>query len=119
MAKNKVTLREFFHVMNNTDQDIDMSVDGTDTYMAVCFGDIKFTPEAEKEFGDCLDNLHVNGRSIEGEDADYDQYEEYWDGNSDDGGRLRKAEILLHALAGYCSCSDYDKWFEGKEAKLI
>ena len=119
MTRNKVTLREFFHVMNASDNDIDMSVDGTDTCMAVCFGDIKFTPEGEKMFGDCLDNLHVDGQCIVGEDSDYDQYYEYWEGDGDDGGRLRTAEILLHALAGYCSCSDYDKWFEGDDAKLI
>ena len=120
MAKTNVTLREFFHVMNSTDKDIDMSVDGTDTCMAVCFGDIKFTPEGEKMFGDCLDNLHVEGGCIiMGEDADYDKYDEYYEGDSEDGGRLRTAEILLHALAGYCYCEDYDKWFEGDDAELI
>jgi hypothetical protein len=119
MAKKNVTLREFLHIMNTTDNDIDMSVDGTDTYMAVCFGDIKFTPEGEKMFGDCLDKLHVDGRCIVGEESDYDQYDDYLEGESEDGGLLRTAEILLHALAGYCSCSNYDKWFEGDDAKLI
>lgn len=116
MANKNVTLREFFHVMNSFDNDIDMSVDGTDTYIAVCFGDIKFTPEGEKMFGDCLDNLHVEGGCvIMGEDADYDKYDDYYG----DGGRLRTAEILLHSLAGYCTCEDYDKWFLGEDAKLI
>lgn len=120
MANKNVTLRQFFHVMNSFDNDIDMSVDGTDTYIAVCFGDIKFTPEAEKMFGDCLDNLHVEGGCvIMGEDSDYAKYDEYYEGNSEDGGRLRTAEILLHSLAGYCDCEDYDKWFEGDNAKLI
>lgn len=119
MAKKNVTLREYLHAMNATDNDIDMSVDGTDTYMAICFGDIKFTPEGEKVFGDCLDNLHVDGQCIVGEDSDYDQYDEFLEGESKDGGRLRTAEILLNALAGYCSCSDFDKWFEGDGAKLV
>lgn len=119
MAANNVTLREFFHVMNVTNNDIDMSVDGTDTYMAVCFGDIKFTPEGEKMFGDCLDKLHVEGRCITGRESDYYQYDDYLDGESEDGGLLRTAEILLNALAGYCSCHNYYKWFEGDDAKLI
>lgn len=33
----KVTFREFLHVHNATDDDIDMDVDGTNCYMAVRF----------------------------------------------------------------------------------
>ena len=117
MAENnrpKVTLREWLHVHNESVEDIDVSVDGTTCYIAVCFGDIRFTPEGEEYFKDALDNLHMSGSCIVSDrDEDYDEYE-------DKGtGRIALAEQLLYALAGYVSVSDYDKWFEGETAKLI
>lgn len=103
MAKEKLTLREFIHLKNREEDDIDMSVDGTDCYIAVVFGDIRLTPAGERQFKSCLDGLHVDGHCIVG----------------DDDGRLHAAEILLNALAGYCPASKYTEWFEGSEAKLI
>lgn len=109
----KVTFREFLHGHNATDDDIDMSVDGTSCYMAVCFGDIRLTPEAEAEFGECLDKLRVEGACVVSDnDEDYDLIDE-------DHGLLYKAACFIESLAGYCSCTDYDKWFEGETAKLI
>ena len=109
----KVTFREFLHVHNATDDDIDMYVDGTNCYMAVCFGDIRLTPEAEAEFGECLDKLRVEGTYVVSDnDEDYDIVDE-------DEGLLFKAACFIEALAGYCSESDYEKWFEGDDAKLI
>lgn len=119
MAKEKLTLREFIHLKNREEDDIDMSVDGTDCYIAVVFGDIKLTPEGEKEFKSCLDGLHVDGHRIMGNDDDYEAYETWLEEGGDDGGRLYAAVVLLYALAGYCSTSNFAKWFEGKDAKLI
>ena len=119
MAKEKLTLREFIHLKNLEENDIDMSVDGTNCYIAVVFGDIKLTPAGEKQFKRCLDGLHVDGHCIVGDDDDYEAYETWLEEGGDDGGRLHDAEVLLYALAGYCPCSKYDEWFEGSEAKLI
>lgn len=116
MAKKEiteVTFREFLHAHNATEDDIDMYVDGTNCYMAVCFGDIRLTPEAEAEFGECLDKLRVEGTCVVSDnDEDYDLIDE-------DEGLLFKAVCFIEALAGWCSCEDYDKWFEGENAKLI
>ena len=111
--KSSVTFREFLHMHNATEDDIDMGVDGTDCYMAVCFGDIRLTPEAETEFGECLDKLRVEGTCVVSDnDEDYDLVDE-------DRGWLFKAACVIESLAGYCSVNDYEKWFEGDDAKLI
>lgn len=118
----KMTFREFIHGHNATDDDIDMSVDGTDCYMTVCFGGIRLTPEAEAEFGECLDKLRVEGAcvvsDIEGACVVSDNDEDY-DLIDENQGLLYKAACFIESLAGYCSCADYDKWFEGENAKLI
>lgn len=107
------TFREFIHKHNNTEDDIDMSVDGIGCLMALCFGDIRLTPEGEAEFGECLDKLRVDGACVvSANDEDYDLIDE-------DKGLLHKAACFIESLAGYCSCVDYDKWFEGETAKLI
>lgn len=109
----KETFREFIHRMNYTEDDIDMSVECTSCYMAVCFGDIRLTPEGEAEFGECLDHLKVDGTCVVSDnDEDYALINE-------DKGLLHKAACFIESLAGYCSCVDYDKWFEGETAKLI
>ena len=109
----KETFREFLHRHNATYNDIDMSVDGTSCYTAVCFGDIRLTHEAEAEFGECLDKLRVDGTCVVSDnDEDYDLIDE-------NQGLLYKAACFIESLAGYCSCTDYDKWFEGETAKLI
>ena len=111
--KSSVTFREFLHMHNATEDHIDMGVDGTDCYMAVCFGDIRLTPEAETEFGECLDKLRVEGTCVVSDnDEDYDLVDE-------DRGLLFKATCFIESLAGYCSVNDYEKWFEGDDAKLI
>lgn len=119
MEKEKLTLREFFHLKNREEADIDMLVDGTDCYLAVVFGDIKLTPAGERKFHYCLDGLHVDGNRIVGDDDDHEAYETWLEDGGDGGGRLHDAEILLNALAGYCLSSKYDEWFDGKDAKLI
>lgn len=119
MAKEQLTLREFIHLKNREEDDIDMEVDGTDCYIAVVFGDIKLTPEGEQKFKGCLDGLHVVGHCVLGNDDDYEAYQKWMEEGEGDGGWLLDAEILLCALAGYCSTSNFSKWFEGKEAKPI
>ena len=109
-----VTVREWLHAHNIADDDIDVQVDGTSCYIAVCFGDIRFTPEGEAHFKDALDNLRMDGCCIVSDrDEDYDLYDEKGEG------RLALAEQMLYALAGYVGVSDYEKWFEGENAKLI
>lgn len=113
--RNKVTLREFFHVMNTFENTIDMLVDGTDCNMAVEFGVITMTPEGEKHFAEALDNLMVDeGYIITSDDNDaYDEYEEKGTG------LIALGVELIQALAGWVSCNDYDKWFEGETAKMF
>lgn len=109
----KVTFREFIHRHNDTEDDIDMNVDGIGSLMAVCFGDIRLTTEGETEFGECLDKLRVEGTCVVSDnEEDYELIDE-------DQGLLYKAACFIESLAGYCSCTDYDKWFEGETAKLI
>ena len=109
----KETFREFLHRNNVTYNDIDMNVDGIDCYESICFGDIRLTPEDEAEFGECLDKLRVEDEFIVSDnDEDYDLIDE-------NQGLLYKAACFIEALAGRCSCTDYDKWFEGETAKLI
>lgn len=112
--KSSVTFREFLHVHNATEDDIDMSVDGYAVSLDICFGDIRLTPEAEKEFGECLDKLRVEEGTcvVSDNDEDYDLIYE-------DRGLLFKAACFIESLAGYCSVNDYEKWFEGDDAKLI
>lgn len=109
-----VTLREWLHARNSAEEDVDVQVDGTDCFIAVCFGEMKFTKEALEYFKDCLDNMYVCENIILSKnDEDYADYEERGEG------RLALTEELLKSLAGYCSCEDYEKWFENEEATLI
>lgn len=116
MEKKKVTLREYLHAYNALEHNaIDVSVDGTGFCIAVVFGEIKLTNEALRYFADALDNLYMYDESCvtSDNDSDFDEFEE------NNGGRLALAIEFLSALAGYCSCSDYDKWFEGDDVELI
>lgn len=93
-------------------EDIDLYVDGIDG-IAVCPADElpMLTPEGYEHFRDCFD-LEVEGNLIEGADEDYDAMYDYEDGKTEDGGRMYLAWEFISALAGYCSCSDFDKWFD-------
>lgn len=107
------TLKDLLRAISVLQDDIDVSVDGTDLTIAVVGTDgIRMTPAALKHFKDAF-TLPVEGTVVMGEDKDYDDYDE------NGGGRLGKACELLNALAGYCSVEDYEKWFEGDNAKLI
>lgn len=104
-AKKNYTLGEFLDMVNFFDKDVDVQVDGTDCYIAVCAG-VELTDEGEKYFKKAL-ALPMDGYCvISKNNKDYDEYEEKGTGV------LAKAEELLYALAGYCACSDWDKWFK-------
>ena len=87
----------------------DVYVDGIDG-IAVC-PPVSLTEEGRKHFENAL-LLPVEGNCIMGEDKDYDDLSEYEEKNKGDGGRLVLAWEFLRSQAGYCSCSDFDKWFE-------
>lgn len=109
-----ISLREFFHVRNGIYGDsIDLDVEGTDCSIAVEFGDIKLTPVGEFRFGKGLDKLQMDGTVIVSPDKKDYSLAEY------NMGALASAKELLKALAGQCSCTDYDKWFRGPSAKML
>lgn len=114
--KQKITLREFLHVYNALGHEsIDVSVDGTGFCIAVEFGEIRFTKEAQQHFADALDKLYMYDESCITTDVDehFDEYEEKGTGP------IALAVELVAAMAGYCSCSDFEKWFDGRDAELV
>lgn len=96
---------------NNT-EDIDLYVDGIDG-IAVCPADElpMLTPEGYEHFRECFD-LNVEGHLIEGADEDYDAMYDYEDNDRGDGGRMYLAWEFISALAGYCSNTNFKKWFD-------
>ena len=96
---------------NNT-EDIDLYVDGIDG-IAVCPADElpMLTPKGYEHFRDCFD-LNVEGNLVEGDDEDYDAMYDYEDNERGDGGRMYLAWEFISALAGYCSATKYEKWFD-------
>lgn len=117
--KNKVvlTLREMIHYLNAMEEDVDIYVDGLDG-CAVVGGDIALTPAGKRKFGKVLD-MHLEGHTVVGTDKDYEDLDAFEEDGKGDGGRLNLAMFFIRALAGYCSCENYDKWFEGDDAVLI
>lgn len=103
-----MTLQGFFDFINANDEDFDLYVDGIGS-IAVC-APVKLTYEGKKKFGSVLD-MKVENYILFGNDKDYDDLDAY-EKNKGDGGRLVLAWELLRGLAGFCSCYDYDRWFE-------
>lgn len=92
-------------------QDIDIDVyDDVCEELGVAFcGPQKLTEEGKKEFSDVLAYpVHFNQFTdcmyaiVEIDDPDDAVWEK----------RLERARLFFEGMAGYCSCSDYDKWFE-------
>lgn len=104
-----MTLQGFFDFINANEEDFDLYVDGV-RGIGVC-APVKLTEEGRKHFGAVLD-MEVKRYTIMGNDKDYEDLEAYDEEGKGDGGRLLLAWELLKALAGHCSCEDYDKWFE-------
>lgn len=98
--------------LTSNTEDVDLYVDGIDG-IAVCSADDipMLTPLGIEHFKACFD-LEVEYNLIEGTDEDYDAMYDYEDGKTEDGGRMYLAWEFISALAGYCSCSDFDKWFD-------
>ena len=120
IEKPQLTLREMLHFLNCQEEDRDIYVDameGADG-IAVCGGDIALTHDGFEKFGKVLD-MKMDGNTIIGNNADYNAMYDYEELEKGDGGRLYLALELIRALAGYCNSSDYDKWFEGEDAKMI
>lgn len=73
---------------------------------------IKLTPKGEKRFGYMLDHpdLYVDveqyGHIILSDNEEC--YDPIWD-----------AVRFIYSLAGHCDSGLFEKWFEGKDAKLI
>lgn len=109
-----LTLREYIHRHNNVSQDIDVVIDGTETCISICFGDIRITSEAEKHFAKCLDLMVVTQDDVIISlcSEDYDEY------NSKQTGLISLTEEFVNALAGFCSHKKYQSWFEGKTNKI-
>ena len=89
--------------------DIDVYDDVCEELGIAFCGPQKLTEEGKKEFSDVLDypvKLHYNGLDtvviVNIDDPDDAVWEK----------RLERAKLFFEGMAGYCSCSDYDKWFE-------
>lgn len=105
-------------LMKMTIQDLIRKEIDIDVYDDVCeelgvafCGPQPLTPEGEKEFAEIMDyEIKINLSSYGGLPAAIlliDQFEDWED-------RLQKAKKFFESAAGYCACSDYDRWF-GKD----
>ena len=105
MAEKNYTLGEFITMVNKMQIDVDVEVDGTDCYIALCWG-VKLTAEGKKHFAKALTLPMEYHCVISNNNKDYDDYDR------NGTGALADAKELLYALAGYCDCDDWDKWFK-------
>ena len=85
--------------------DIDVADNVTDDlYIAFC-GSLELTDEGKKKFADVLEYDIEFENNIASDIAivniDFPDWKK----------RLRKAKEFFYAAAGYCACSDYDRWF--------
>ena len=103
MAK-KIKLRAYINYLNIKDEDVDVCVDGIDS-IAYCVGH-KLTEEGKKYFKDALDKCYIE---------DYDNVVMWDEDDTEDEDGIPTCAYLawelFAAFAGYCSCSDFDKWF--------
>ena len=107
--KKVFTLKHLIASINNVGRDVDVYVDGIDG-IAVC-PPVRLTKEGKEHFARAL-SLPVEGYCVMGESKDYEDLFEYEEENKGVGGRLILAWDLLKSQAGFCACSDHDKWFE-------
>lgn len=94
-------------------QEIDIDVyDDVCEELGIAFcGPQPLTPEGEKEFAEIMDyEIRINQHSY----GDLPAAILMIDGLPDWNDRLRKAKWFFYSAAGYCACSDYDRWF-GKD----
>lgn len=91
-------------------QNIDIDVyDDVCEELGIAFcGPQKLTIEGEKEFADVMDyqvELFNNGCETIAIVKIDDPEDAVWEK------RLERAELFFEGAAGYCACSDYDRWF--------
>jgi len=115
--KSVLTFGEMLHYINAMGEDFDIYVDGLDG-LAVVGGDIRFTPAGLEKFSPVFD-MPMSAYMVTGTAKDYEDLEAMLEHGRGDGGRLKLAYDLIWSLAGYCSCEQYEKWFEGLSAKPI
>ena len=115
MEKRKVSFREFLHACNILAIDEDVNVDGLDS-IALVAGELSLTPAGEKHFSKALDRCFVESGSYT---IEWNDDEEYEDGDDEVPKIANLANDLLLAFAGYCTERHYQEWFEGTDAKLI
>ena len=94
-------------------QEIDIDVyDDVCEELSIAFcGPQALTDEGEKEFADIMDyEVEINPCSYGGLPAAIilidDPDDAVWEK------RLERAKLFFESAAGYCSCSDYDRWFK-------
>lgn len=102
-----MTIRDLIH------QEIDIDVyDDVCEELAIAFcGPQPLTQNGEKEFAEIMDyEIRINPCSYGGLPAAILCI----DGLDDWEDRLQKAKCFFNGAAGYCACSDYNRWF-GKD----
>lgn len=105
----RTTLKDFLHAINILGEDRDVFVDGEDS-IAVC-PPVKFTSEGLNHFKKALTaTVEVEYKN----DCHRDTYV-----SDEEEGVNEAAWDLLSSLAGYCSESKFNKWFEGNGAEII
>lgn len=109
LNRRKKQVRHLINAINLRGEDADVYVDGIDG-MAVC-PPVNLTDEGRRHFAAAL-SLPTEGYCIMGEEKDYDDLFDFIKTGKGEGGRLMLAWDLLKAQAGYCTSSDYDKWFK-------
>lgn len=107
-----ITFEEY---LRNLKEDTDVTIDGTGQSCAVCVPVPELTEEGRRHFGPAL-SLFMDKESrdlvISNNGNVYTDYAEWEEEDRGSGGPLRLAVDLIYAMAGYCSCSDYDRWFK-------
>lgn len=91
--------------------DIDVYDDVCEELAIAFCGPQKLTEEGEKKFSEVMDyEIEINPHSYGDMPAAIvlidDPDEDVWED------RLGKAKEFFESAAGYCACSDYDRWFE-------
>ena len=105
MKLRDVFTKEFYEQYG----DVDVVNDVTDEMCAAYCGTL-LTEEGEEHFGDILEleveMFHTDYWYLNLLVDDHDEESDAWEI------RLNKAFDLFNAAAGYCSDSNYDKWFK-------
>ena len=103
---NKTTMK----VKDFISQEIDIDTYNTYTDYVICFcGPCKLTAEGKKEFADILDLDVVICEYTNG----YEKWAEIIIPNNEEEEKVYKiVKHFLASAAGYCSESNYNKWFK-------